>query len=335
MIAKLSAGGDHARHRRDLEGEPDRAERLGAARLRRRRLAGRAQSKRRTGAGAWGNQVIVPSPSPLLRKAFTVDQAGRQRPPADHRARPAGDPAQRREGRRRRARSRVDRLHETVAVQGVRRHRPDPPGRQRARRLARQRLVLRRHRLRRRAALRHPAVVLGPTRRSRSPTAPVRPSKPTPRGRSTAGPIRFDDLYNGEEYDARAELPGWDSPGFDDGAWGSPVVRTARQADPGVPGGQRRDRAAGVPADRGHPAETRRVGLRPRAELHRLGPAAGQRPGRHDRPMRHAEVLNPDGTIYTANLRGARRPTGSRCAAPARPRSTRRGSPCTATGTSS
>lgn len=33
------------------------------------------------------------------------------------------------------------------------------------------------------------------------------------------GPIRFSDLLLGEEYDARLELPGWDTPGFDDSGW--------------------------------------------------------------------------------------------------------------------
>src|SRR4029079_17414884 len=42
--------------------------------------------------------------------------------------------------------------------------------------------------------------------------------------RSAAGPIRFADLYEGEHYDARRELPGWSAPGFDDGAWASCAV---------------------------------------------------------------------------------------------------------------
>ncbi|WP_405743142.1 glycoside hydrolase family 78 protein [Streptomyces sp. NBC_00028] len=33
------------------------------------------------------------------------------------------------------------------------------------------------------------------------------------------GPWRADDLYDGETYDARAELPGWTSSGYDDSAW--------------------------------------------------------------------------------------------------------------------
>ena len=37
--------------------------------------------------------------------------------------------------------------------------------------------------------------------------------------RATTGPILESDIYNGETYDARLEMPGWDAPGFDDAAW--------------------------------------------------------------------------------------------------------------------
>ncbi|MFC9684598.1 family 78 glycoside hydrolase catalytic domain [Streptomyces sp. NPDC056948] len=33
------------------------------------------------------------------------------------------------------------------------------------------------------------------------------------------GPYRADDIYDGQTYDARKELPGWTAPGFDDSAW--------------------------------------------------------------------------------------------------------------------
>ncbi len=37
--------------------------------------------------------------------------------------------------------------------------------------------------------------------------------------KATRGPIISNDIYDGEEYDARLELPGWASAGFDDSAW--------------------------------------------------------------------------------------------------------------------
>lgn len=37
------------------------------------------------------------------------------------------------------------------------------------------------------------------------------------------GPILKSDIYNGEQYDARLEMPGWDQPGFDESSWKSAV----------------------------------------------------------------------------------------------------------------
>jgi alpha-L-rhamnosidase len=36
---------------------------------------------------------------------------------------------------------------------------------------------------------------------------------------TTDGPIRSNNEYDGEEYDARKEIPGWDQPGFKDSGW--------------------------------------------------------------------------------------------------------------------
>jgi alpha-L-rhamnosidase len=38
------------------------------------------------------------------------------------------------------------------------------------------------------------------------------------------GPIRFNNIYLGEKYDARCEVAGWDGPGFVDSAWRQPAV---------------------------------------------------------------------------------------------------------------
>ena len=37
--------------------------------------------------------------------------------------------------------------------------------------------------------------------------------------KAAAGPITFSCIYGGEDYDARREIPGWTSPGFDDSKW--------------------------------------------------------------------------------------------------------------------
>lgn len=36
---------------------------------------------------------------------------------------------------------------------------------------------------------------------------------------TTEGPVRSSNEYDGEEYDARREMPGWAAPGFDDASW--------------------------------------------------------------------------------------------------------------------
>jgi len=37
--------------------------------------------------------------------------------------------------------------------------------------------------------------------------------------RAATGPILYSDIYNGETYDARNEMPGWSKPSFDDSKW--------------------------------------------------------------------------------------------------------------------
>jgi alpha-L-rhamnosidase len=120
-----------------------------------------------------------------------------------------------------------------------------------------------------------------------------------------SGPIRADDLYHGETYDARLAVPGWDGPGFDDSAWSAPVVRTGArptlvsQVDNGVTVQQElRPTTVTQP--------------QPGVWVFDLGQnfsgwnrLAVRGPAGTTVTMRHAEVLNPDGTVYTTNLRAA------------------------------
>ncbi|WP_144122477.1 family 78 glycoside hydrolase catalytic domain [Catellatospora sichuanensis] len=121
----------------------------------------------------------------------------------------------------------------------------------------------------------------------------------------TTGPIRAEDLYSGEEYDARLAVNGWDGPDFNDGAWPAAAVRTGTaprlvsQVDNGVT----------VQAER-RPVSVNQP--KPGVWVFDMGQnftgwnrlrvtgAAGTVV-----TMRHAEVLNADGTIYTDNLRAA------------------------------
>jgi alpha-L-rhamnosidase len=124
---------------------------------------------------------------------------------------------------------------------------------------------------------------------------------------TTAGPITGSDLLMGENYDARREgsMNGWSSPGFTATDW-----QAASEREVAVP----------LEAQRG-PAVRRQEELRPRsvkspakgayvfdlgqnmvgwARLKVRGPAGARV------TLRFAEMLNPDGTIYTTNYRGAR-----------------------------
>lgn len=57
--------------------------------------------------------------------------------------------------------------------------------------------------------------------------------------KSSTGPITESDILMGESYDAREEMPGWSTPGFDESAWKQAVVKTGSNAKvephPGVP----------------------------------------------------------------------------------------------------
>lgn len=120
------------------------------------------------------------------------------------------------------------------------------------------------------------------------------------------GPYIEGEFLAGETYDARKEIPGWDCPGLDDSAW-KPVAVTERISALVEP-------ARGVPV--------RQTGVlkpvaitepKPGVFVFDMGQNfAGfarlkvQGPAGTKVVLRFAERLNPDGTIYTTNLRTAR-----------------------------
>lgn len=123
---------------------------------------------------------------------------------------------------------------------------------------------------------------------------------------STDGPIRANNEYDGEEYDARREFEGWTRAGFDDAGW-----EAAREVSP--PGGT-------LVAPMTPPIRVVET-LRPVA-FRELGSGTwiydfGQNlvgwcrlkvRGKEGTvvTLRHAETLRPDGALYLDNLRGAR-----------------------------
>ncbi|WP_371673744.1 glycoside hydrolase family 78 protein [Streptomyces sp. NBC_00289] len=124
--------------------------------------------------------------------------------------------------------------------------------------------------------------------------------------RAASGPIVSADLLSGETYDARKETSGWTSPGFDDRAWLD--VRAAGDAAPDTIVAQV-DGPVRVAEELPVEKVTEPV---PGVFVFDLGQnmvgsvrlrVSGDA-GTTVR-LRHAEVLNPDGTLYTANLRTA------------------------------
>ncbi len=123
--------------------------------------------------------------------------------------------------------------------------------------------------------------------------------------KAAASPIVRSEIYAGEVYDARLEQAGWNTPTFDDSRWRAAVVADAplvtvssQVADPPHIIATLSPKLVTQPAagtyifDMGQ----NMVGW---VTLKAKG-AAGTRVR-----LRFAEILNPDGTIYTANLRNA------------------------------
>ena len=52
--------------------------------------------------------------------------------------------------------------------------------------------------------------------------------------KTAASPIWFDDLRCGVFYDARNEIPGWNEPGFDDGAWNTAFIADKPRGEPAL-----------------------------------------------------------------------------------------------------
>ncbi|MGJ7032245.1 family 78 glycoside hydrolase catalytic domain [Niabella hirudinis] len=120
------------------------------------------------------------------------------------------------------------------------------------------------------------------------------------------GPIRTNNEYDGEEYDANKEFPGWATASFNDTKWQRPELVAA-------PEGKLRAQLT--------PGMRVMDSIRPK-KINRLNDSiyildlgqnfAGWLRMRVNGPrgqkvqLRFAESLKPDGTLYTANLRDAR-----------------------------
>jgi len=126
-----------------------------------------------------------------------------------------------------------------------------------------------------------------------------------PSWKTTFGAILESDLLMGEIYDARREMPGWDTAGFHDATWNNVIVIP----DDGV----RRVGMRGLPVRR--QMEIKPIAIvsqGPGAPIFDLGQNITGRvrlritaPAGMTVRIKHAEVLDEKGWLYIANLRGA------------------------------
>ncbi|MCC6860366.1 MAG: glycoside hydrolase family 78 protein, partial [Bryobacterales bacterium] len=123
---------------------------------------------------------------------------------------------------------------------------------------------------------------------------------------STRGPVGVNNEYDGEEYDARLEMPGWSRAGFDDSGW---QAAQAVQAPAGAMAAQMAEPLKVT--ETLAPKQIREI--RPGVWIVDMGQnmvgwcrlkAAGPRGA--EVTLRHAETLRADGTLYVDNLRSAR-----------------------------
>jgi alpha-L-rhamnosidase len=120
-----------------------------------------------------------------------------------------------------------------------------------------------------------------------------------------AGPILASDFMQGENYDARLEIAGWDQPGLDVSGWSAAPERTEppRQLDGQIDQPVRQtgelhpqSMTEPKPGQWTYDFGQNMVGF---VRLKVSAPAGAKI------TLRHAEMLNADGTLYTNNLRGA------------------------------
>jgi alpha-L-rhamnosidase len=122
---------------------------------------------------------------------------------------------------------------------------------------------------------------------------------------TTEGPIRANNEYDGEIYDARREMEGWSRPGFDDSGWqkaqavkgpagvlSSQMIEPIRVTETLKPMAMNQVSPGVYIFDMGQ----NMVGW---CRLTVSGPKGTQV------SLRHAERLRPDGTLYLDNLRSA------------------------------
>jgi alpha-L-rhamnosidase len=123
--------------------------------------------------------------------------------------------------------------------------------------------------------------------------------------KTAASAILKSDIYGGEVYDARLEIAGWKNAGFDDSRWKpaaiseSPVIAVSSQITAPARVIATLNPKGVTPVANGAYIFDMGQNMVGWATLKVKGEAGTKV------QLRFAEILNPDGTIYTANLRNA------------------------------
>ena len=127
--------------------------------------------------------------------------------------------------------------------------------------------------------------------------------------KTSTGPITSNDLLMGEHYDSRLEGEGWSTPGFDDDEWKSVITCE----DPGVALTAMQGPPVRVTEEISPIAPPVQISSEPPVWLYDLGQnmvgwarVSVSGPAGATLKLRFAEILNPDGTLYTENLRRAK-----------------------------
>ena len=285
------------------------------------------------------------SPLPLFRKSFIARQTHLPRDAPHLRPRPVRSPPQRPQHHHRRPHPRLDRLPQAHLLQHLQRHRA-PPSRPQ-----------------------HPSGVLLGNGFYNAQEIPGRYGKFTgtfgqPKliaalrltftdgtlqtissdatWQTAPGPITLSSVYGGEDFDARLEPSGWDTPAFNAATWLHTLSPSAG------PGGALQPRDPSHPSSPSrlhtpsshHPPPTRPHRLRPRPELRRLARAHRHRPARRNPqapPRRAPRCRRPRHPAQRQRLpRTPRSPSTTPCAVPPPliPSAGTHASPTTASATS-
>jgi alpha-L-rhamnosidase len=136
--------------------------------------------------------------------------------------------------------------------------------------------------------------------------------------KAATGPILEADFFQGETYDARAELTGWSAPGYNASTW-QPVVggATMRVRMPDKTWIEVEPRLCAAPHEpvRIHKEHQAKSITKPKAGMYVLDMGSNfagfarvnvTAPAGTKIALRFGERINEDGTIYTDNLRGIR-----------------------------